>query len=33
MTIEVPRDREETFEPLIVPKHHGKRSFHGVPRV
>jgi transposase-like protein len=33
MSIEVPRDREGTFEPLIVPKHQGKRSFHGVPGV
>jgi hypothetical protein len=33
MTIEVPRDREGSFEPQIVPKHHGKRGFHGVPGV
>jgi transposase-like protein len=31
MRIEVPRDREGTFEPQIVPKHQEKRSFHGVP--
>jgi transposase-like protein len=33
MAIEVPRDREGSFEPQIVPKHQGKRSFHGVPGV
>jgi hypothetical protein len=33
MTIEVPRDREGTFEPHIVPKYQGKQSFHGVPGV
>jgi transposase-like protein len=33
MSIEVPRDRESSFEPQIVPKHHGKRSFPGVPGV
>jgi transposase-like protein len=31
MVIQVPRDREGSFEPQIVPKHQGKRSFHGVP--
>jgi transposase-like protein len=30
MRIEVPRDREGSFELRIVPKHQGKRSFHGV---
>jgi transposase-like protein len=33
MTIEVPRDREGSFEPQIVPKHQGKRSFHRVPGI
>jgi transposase-like protein len=33
MTIEVPRDREGTFEPQMVPKHQRKQSFPGVPRV
>jgi transposase-like protein len=33
MRIEVPRDREGSFEPQIAPKHQGKRSFHGVSGV
>jgi transposase-like protein len=33
MAIEVSRDREGSFEPQIVPKHQGKRSFHGVQRL
>jgi putative transposase len=33
MTIEVPRDREGSFEPPVAPKHQGKRSFHGVQRI
>jgi transposase-like protein len=33
MEIEVPRVREGSFEPQVVPTQQGKRSFHGVQRV
>jgi transposase-like protein len=33
MAVEVPRDREGSFEPQIVPKHQGKRSFPGIQRI
>jgi transposase-like protein len=33
MAIDVPRDRQGSFEPHVVPKHHGKRSFPGVQRI
>jgi transposase-like protein len=33
INIEIPRDREGSFEPQIVPKRHEKRSFSGIPGV
>jgi transposase-like protein len=33
MTIEVPRDREGSFEPQMVPKYQGKRGSRGVQRI
>ena len=33
MPVEIPRVRDGSFEPQMIPKHHGQRSCHGVPRV
>ena len=33
MPVEIPRDRDGSFETRMIPKHHGERSCHGVLRV